>query len=217
MPATHVVKAGEHLGSIARGFGYEGFSAIWEHPANAALKALRKDPMQLAPGDEVFIPDRVQLIFKRATATTHDFRINVDTLSLTLRFVQFDGKPHANAPIVIKVEAPETDGASVQDEQALKLDGDGKISFDVASHVVAGVVELDGVTYPLEIGGLDPIETETGVAQRLANLGYLVLSDSDVDPVLLRLAIEDFQADNAQPTTGKSEDARAKLAEIYGA
>jgi hypothetical protein len=216
LPATHIVKEGEHLGRIARDFGFENFSMLWDHPENAALKQQRKDPMLLAPGDEVFIPDRVQLIFKRATAASHDFKVNIDTLTLNLRLVEFDGKPLANAPVVVRVEAPETDGASSQDEQTLTTDGDGNLSVDVASHVDSGSIEIDGVKFPLSIGGLDPIDTDSGVAQRLSNLGYLVLDDDDLDPELLRLAIQDFQADNELDTTGERADVEDKLAEIYG-
>lgn len=216
MPATHIVKNGEHLGSIARDFGFENFSVLWEHPDNATLKQLRKDPMLLAPGDEVFIPDRVQLIFKRATAASHDFKVTIDTLTLTLKLVAFDGKPLANSKVKVRVEAPETGGASSQDEQELTTDGDGNLTVDVASHVDSGSIEIDGVTFPLSIGGLDPIETESGVAQRLSNLGYLVLDDDDLDPALLRLAIQDFQADNGLPTSGERADVAGKLAEVYG-
>jgi hypothetical protein len=68
----------------------------------------------------------------------------------------------------------------------------------------------------LNIGGLDPIDTDSGTAQRLSNLGYLVLDDDDLDPELLRLAVQDFQADNDLPSSGERADIEAKLAEVYG-
>lgn len=216
LTATHIVKPGEHLGSIARKFGYENFSVLWEHPGNAAIKKLRKDPMQLAPGDEVFIPDRVELTFNRDTAATHDFKVQVDTLKLKLRFVDLEGEPLKNAPALVKVRAPVTSGASTQDEQKLTTDGDGHLEVDVAADVTEGSVEIDGVVYALAIGGLDPVDTDTGAAQRLSNLGYLALDDDDLDPEQLRLSIEDFQADNDLELTGKRADIETKLAEVYG-
>jgi N-acetylmuramoyl-L-alanine amidase len=214
--ASHIVKAGEHLGSIARKFGYENFSVLWDHPNNAALKQLRKDPMQLAPGDEVFIPDRVRLVFNRTTAASHDFRVHMDTLTLNLRLLDFDGKPRKNANVLVRVEAPETGAASNASEQTLTTDGEGNLSVEVAPHVADGSIEIDGVVFNLGIGGLDPVDTDSGAAQRLANLGYLVLDDDDLDPTLLRLAIEDFQADNQLQVTGKRADVQAKLLEVYG-
>jgi hypothetical protein len=214
--ATHIVEAGEHLGTIARKFGFENFSVLWEHPGNAAIKQLRKDPMQLAPGDEVFIPDRVELTFNRDTAATHDFKVQVDSLKLKLRFVDLEGKPRANVPAIVKVKAPVTGAASSSDEQELTTDGDGNLEVAVAADVTDGSVEIDGVVYALAIGGLDPIDTDTGAAQRLSNLGYLALDDDDLDLEQLRLAIEDFQADNKLELTGKRVDIEAKLTEVYG-
>lgn len=215
MPATHVVKPGEHLGAIAKRYGYENFSALWEHPDNAALKAKRKDPLQLAPGDELFVPDRVQLIFKRETESSHDFQVHLDTVLLKLRLLDFDGKPRKDAPVIVRVEAPADGGATSKAQQELLTDGDGNLTIEISKHVDRGSVEVDGVELPLAIGGLDPVETETGVAQRLNNLGYLLL-DGALDPDQLRLAILDFQADNDLALTGLAADVADKLAEVYG-
>lgn len=216
MPATHVVEPGEHLGSIARKFGFENFSVLWEHPDNAALKRLRKDPMQLAPGDEVFIPDRVELTFDRATAASHDFKVQVDALTLTLRLLDSEGEPRANEKVTVRVEAPETGAASNRSEQTLTTDADGVLSVAVAPHVRDGSIELDGVVYQLGIGGLDPVSTDNGAAQRLGNLGYLVLDGEELDSEELRLAIEDFQADHDLELTGNRADIEAELTKAYG-
>lgn len=214
MTATHIVKPGEHLGAIAKQYGYENFSVLWEHPSNAALKARREDPLQLAPGDEVFVPDRVQLIFNRATDSSHDFKVHIDTMVLKLRLLDFDGKPRKNTKVIVRVETRDTGEASSQAEQ--ETDGDGNLTIEVASHVDRGSIEVDGVELPLEIGGLDPVTTDTGAAQRLANLGYLVLDESDLDAEQLRLAIQDFQADQGLPLSGQRADVEGKLSEVYG-
>lgn len=215
MTARYIVEAGEHLGVIARKFGYSNFSVLWDHPENAALKALRQEPTLLAPGDEVFIPDRVQLVFERLTDASHDFRAQVDTLKVTFRLLGIDGLPRKNAKVRIRVEGPETDGASQQFEQQLVTDGDGNVSVDIATHVDSGSIEIDDVEYPLRIGGMDPVETQAGVLQRLQNLGYLPLED-EPDPTRLKLAIEDFQIDNDLPVTGERADIEAKLKAVYG-
>ena len=132
MTATHIVEAGEHLGTIARKFGFENFSVLWEHPSNAAIKALRKDPTLLAPGDEIFIPDRVRLVFSRLTDASHDFKVHLDTLKLSLRLLELDGEPRKNARVVVRVETPETGGASSSNEQELVTDGDGNVTYGEA-------------------------------------------------------------------------------------
>jgi hypothetical protein len=215
MTAIHLVEPGEHLGMIARKFGFANFSLLWEHPENAALKALRKEPTQLAPGDEVFIPDHVQLIFERLTDASHDFKVQIDKLELRLKLLGLDGKPLANAPVIARIEAPETDSASTTLESELTTDGEGNLTFEIATHVTSGSLEVEGVVIPLRIGGLDPVDTETGLRQRLRNLGYLPLEDAS-DPTQVSLAVEDFQSDNELPITGKAADIETKLVEVHG-
>ncbi|HET9929288.1 MAG TPA: LysM domain-containing protein [Polyangiaceae bacterium] len=214
MTATHTVREGEHLGTIAKKYGFVNFSVLWEHPENASLKELRKDPMLLAPGDKVFIPDRVQLIFQRATHDSYDFKVRRDKLSLILKFFDFGGTPRKNTPVALNVLAPDTGAASSGPPQT--TDGDGSVSIDIATHVNTGTLELDGVELPLHIGALDPIETENGVAQRLRNLGYPVPASPKKEPQQMRLALEEFQADYGQKVTGERADVEPKLKEIYG-
>lgn len=215
MTAIHVVEPGEHLGTIARKFGFANFSLLWEHPENANLKALRKQPTQLAPGDEVFIPDHVQLVFERMTDASHDFKVQIDKLALRLKLLGLDGKPLANTRVIARIEAPEADSASTTLESELSTDGAGNLAFEIATHITSGSLEVDGVVIPLRIGGLDPADTEVGSRQRLRNLGYLTLED-EFDPNQLSLAVEDFQADNELPITGKAADIETKLVEVYG-
>jgi Putative peptidoglycan binding domain len=216
VPVKHVVASGEHLGVIARQFGYENFSVLWEHPENAALKELRKDPLQLAPGDVVFVPDRVQLVFNRATDSSHDFKVHVDTMVLKLRLLDQDGEPRKNRPVTLRVETRDTGAASTQAAAQQQTDADGNLNIEIASHVTSGSIEVDGEVFDLAIGGLDPIDTESGVAQRLANLGYLVLSESKLDPEHLKLAIQDFQLDHDLPATGEAADIQEPLKDAYG-
>ena len=215
MTAVHIVRPGEHVGAIARKYGYENFSTLWEHPENAALKEKRGDPMLLAAGDELFIPDRVLLVFDRATDASHDVKVHLDTLTLKLRLLDIDGEPLKNAKVAVHIEVPETSAASQSSEQELTTDGDGNLSLEVAKHVTQGSIVVDGVEIPLRIGLLDPLDTDAGLAQRLGNLGYMAPRDGfDADE--LRLAILDFQADNDLAMTGKAEDVRSKVEELYG-
>ena len=57
---VHTVQQGEHLPALAERYGFQTIDPIWNDPANAELKQLRKNPMVLMPGDEVTIPDREQ-------------------------------------------------------------------------------------------------------------------------------------------------------------
>lgn len=218
MPATHIVKSGEHIGSIARLYGFANYSPIWQHPNNASLKAKRKDPLVLAPGDELFIPDHVELVFTRATDASHDLRVNLDMFTLKLRLLDEDGQPRKNEEVRVRVETPEKGEASPSSERVETTDGDGNLSVEVASHVQGGTIEIDGQSYDLAVGRLDPVEADTGVAQRLANLGYLQLDDDEeVPPDVLRAAVCDFQADHGLDMTGEPSDIEDALEDSHGA
>jgi hypothetical protein len=53
---THVVQQGERLGRIARQHGFYDWKMLWGAPENDALRAKRKEPQWIRPGDEVVIP-----------------------------------------------------------------------------------------------------------------------------------------------------------------
>jgi len=68
-------------------------------------------------------------------------------------------------------------------------------------------VEEDGFedVFRLQVGELDPIETDEGVVKRLANLGYATTPD-------LAAGLSSFQHANGLAVTGTLDDAtRAKL------
>ncbi|MFZ5889485.1 MAG: peptidoglycan-binding protein [Myxococcota bacterium] len=213
----HVVQSGEHIAQIALKYGYENFSVLWEHPQNAELKSKRGTPFLLAPGDELFIPDHVRLVFSRVTDASHDVVVRVDKLGVHLRLLGLDSQPRKQTPVTVRAEPPQTGQASVQAEQALTTDGEGKVSVEIAKHVTEGAVIIDGFEFAMHIGMLDPIEEDSGLGQRLTNLGYPVPADpDDRDPDELQSAIEEFQCDHGMKVTGKREDVESKIKELHG-
>src|ERR1035438_5291586 len=60
MPTAYTVKQGDHLSRIADQFGFSDYRVIWDYAGNADLKAQRKNPHVLFPGDSVIIPDKEQ-------------------------------------------------------------------------------------------------------------------------------------------------------------
>ena len=217
MTAVHVVKAGEHIGAIALKYGFENFSVLWEHPENAELKSKRTTPFLLAPGDELFIPDHVRLVFSRSTDASHDIRVQVDKMALHLRLLGLDSKPRKYTPVVVRVDPPEAGAASAQAEQNLTTNGDGKVSVDMAKHVLVGSGQIEKLEFTMHIGMLDPIEEENGLAQRLTNLGYFVPADAEErDDDELQSAIEEFQCDHGLKVTGQRADVESKIKELYG-
>ena len=70
----------------------------------------------------------------------------------------------------------------------------------------------------LSIGGLDPLDEESGQRQRLNNLGYNAGEVDSQDPQQFKSAIEEFQCDfKVKPLDGICGPVtQAKLKEVYG-
>ena len=172
--AVHIVKPGEHIGVIAARYGFENFSEIWNHPDNAELREKREQPFILQAGDLLHIPDPVRLRFSRATAASHDFSVNIDRIQLQLRVLDLEAKPRANVEVTIEAEQPETGKASSSKSQQRTTDGDGKLQIEISKTCSIAELVVDQLEFEVQVGALDPIDTDTGLAQRLTNLGYFV-------------------------------------------
>ena len=186
MATSYVVKQGDHLSRIAFEHGFRDFHTIWDDPANAALKKLRGNPNVLMPGDTVVIPDRSQRIEKRPSGATHIFVTPIPTLRLrvVVRDVNGDPIPDKDCELVVDGE-----------KKMLKTDGDGRIDEELPILAQGGALVLDGGEYELKIGDLDPIEEQSGQRARLANLGYYLGGEIEIDEEELKSAVEEFQCD----------------------
>lgn len=212
------VEQGDHLPALADEAGFSDWHTVWDAPENAELRGQRKDPGLLAPGDRVYIPDKlagggVQV----ATGSTTRFRVKVRLPKLRMEVRGFDGKPLGGADCTVSV-----DGAEVK----VKTGGDGRIEIDLTPDARDAALTVDGTAWSLRIGHLDPVDTDTGLWARLRNLGYLVDEDSEdgdaapdapPDPELLAFAIELFQRDHGLAIDGSdTASITAKLKDVYG-
>ena len=194
MAGNYTVKQGDHLSSVAKAFGFSDYHTIWDHPQNATLKHLRKNPNVLNPGDSLFIPDREKRQEARNTDQRHKFKKNVPDLKLRITLEDIYEKPIANAPCTLTLG-----GSSIQ----VTTDGTGKIEHEIAPDVHEATLLIEDAQTPfdnsplaIKIGNLDPIDTLTGQLARLENLGYYYGNiDNPVDADV-ESAVEEFQCDN---------------------
>ena len=84
MPEYHTVEQGEHLAAIAAAYGFMSSATVWEHPGNAGLRELRKNPNILLPGDTVFIPDKEKKEVPVAAGKSSRFQVAREKLKLRL-------------------------------------------------------------------------------------------------------------------------------------
>ncbi len=242
MAERHTVSQGECIDSIALEHGFFA-ETIWLHPDNEELKALRKDPNVLQPGDVVVIPDLRPRTEARATEGTHRFKRKGVPGLVKLRFLR--PKPQEDADDesaegdedVSVYEEPELSGQPQEMEPIadapyrLKLgtstfegssDSEGIVEHAIPPDIEEGEITFnlggeDEITFPLAFGQMDPVSTIVGARKRLHNLGYQCTMEEDEITPELREVIGAFQNDNDLEVNGELDDAtKDKLLEVHG-
>jgi LysM repeat protein len=216
MPSTHTVVQGEHLSSIADQYGFTDYNVIWNDANNADLKQQRVNPNVLQAGDSVYIPDKQQKDESGATTQRHIFNLNQTPLMLRLLFEDAYEKPVANAPCTLYLG---------QDKSSVTSDGTGKLEKRITPKDTSGTVVLGTADTPyqddqlqISIGELDPIDSLSGQAARLNNLGYFAGTPATADDAQFESAVEEFQCDQSLlPVDGvPGAQTQAKLKAVHG-
>lgn len=208
MPQTYKVAQGDDLTTIAKRFDFNDWRTIYLDASNAAFRALRPDPFILFPGDTINIPDKQPRNEEAATGKSHKFYVHGMTRVLRLRLLDPFGEPFAEEPYQFFLG-----GQIVSSDK--RTDKDGIASEDVPIDARAGKLSIQGFSWELAIGELNPIDQTddigiSGAQGRLLNLGYPVGAvDGQMGPKTVA-AIEMFQRDTKLPITGKLDDATKK-------
>lgn len=215
MPSSHIVQQGEHLAAIAAQYGFQDYTVVWNHPDNASLKQLRKNPNVLLPGDTLTVPDKQAGTESAATAQRHTFKLAA--MPLTLRFVLEDvfDKPVANTPCSLQ-----GDGTAAQ----ITSNGAGAIQQRIPVTTGALTLTVASDTTPsgnqpiaVDVGALDPVDALSGQAGRLNNLGYGAGTPQDATNPQFQSALQEFQCDSSLLVDGVAgPKTQAKLREIHG-
>lgn len=216
MPIVTVV-AGDCIVSIAAAQGFRA-ETLWNHGENAALKALRGNPMVLHQGDKVFIPEREDKQVEKPAGATHRFVFRaMPVTKLEVQLFDFMGEPRANMPCIVDIDGELREGRST--------DGDGFIREPISPLARTARIRFTGDDLPpwdeewleFDLGHVDPIDTVTGVQQRLLNLGAPAQQvTGDMDERTQR-SLRWLQRQHGLPVTGENDGATlAKLLEEHG-
>lgn len=196
----YTVKEGDCFFSIAHQHGFL-WETLWNLPANANLRAARKDPGLLLPGDQITIPDREIREESRNTEARHRFVTNEQLVKLRL-VIEYEDMPVGNAEYMLVVDGVAFRGAT---------DKDGLLEVSVPPDASQGQLEIKGLSFALHLGGLDPSSEDIGVQQRLANLDfYRGALDGQIGP-LTREAIANFQSRTGLEPSGEFDDATRQM------
>jgi N-acetylmuramoyl-L-alanine amidase len=203
------VEQGDHLSGIAARFGLPQFEIIWNHPENAALKAERKNPHILYPGDELYIPEHETKDHGKPSDDRHRFRVNAPSLYLRIRRKDLFGEKLACMPCELDIE-----GRTVR----LTTDADGMLEHRVSATAREAILRVQRRCRYLKIGHLDPIETRSGWRERLRNLGFYDVDPEDPnDAAELEAAVRMFQDKYGLAVDGICGPiTQGKLKEVHG-
>jgi hypothetical protein len=106
--------------------------------------------------------------------STTTFVSTPPTLPVAVKFTGADPSAYASKAYVVQ---------ELEDLTGLTTSGDGLATFDapITLQTMTVVFTDSGESWRLKIGSMDPIETLSGIWQRLQNLGYLE-GDIELDP-----------------------------------
>lgn len=202
-PEPYVIKQGDYVAKLAAMYGFDA-AAVWSDASNKELRDKREDPNILAPGDV--------LRFARAEppgrpirkASVNRYSVTIPKTKVSVIFVEGD-RGLANEAYLLEGLGKPLEGTT---------DAAGTVTFDAPVHVreVALTFKERGVTYPVRIGNMDPIEEPSGQRKRLQQLGYYDEFDGNAagsadDASRLAEAIGAFQAAMGRPVTGIPDQA----------
>lgn len=203
-----IVRPGDHLAKIAARFGFRDHHTVWDHPDNAPLRAQRSNPNVLLPGDQVVIPEHEQKSVTAATGKRHRFVAEQSRLVLRLVLRRPDGSNHADLACTLELDGTQT---------SLVTDNAGMIERPLRPDTRFAELRAGDVVRRLSIGDLHPVDSESGLRSRLANLGYLLEEPGRDEREALRSAVEEFQCDVGLKVTGEVDaQTQARLLESHG-
>jgi N-acetylmuramoyl-L-alanine amidase len=215
MPTEHVVRQGDCLSKLARRYGLSNWRTIYEHPNNADFRTLRPDPNVIYPGDRIFIPDREERTEACATEQRHRFRRRGDETCLRLWLQDEEGESLEGATYRLEV------GPRLQEGQ---VGPDGLVELSIDPQEESGLLIVcpdestpeATMTWQLGLGGLDPVDTTSGIQARLNNLGFNSGSVDGIDGPLTQEAVRGFQEEYGLQVDGiAGPETQAKLEEVH--
>lgn len=197
----HKVRKGDCVASIAAEYGFADWRAVWNHPGNADLRARRKSPNVLLEGDDVVLPEPRKVMATVPAGKDHRFVLRLPRARLRLELHDRRGRALASRRFELTVGGETLSGTT---------DDAGRIDEPIPARAQEAELRvfLDGdreLEIPLAVGHLDPEDSESGVRQRLRNLGYL--REREPDDEVITSALREFQRDNGLELTGSADDA----------
>lgn len=164
----YVVRQNDYLLKIAHKLGFDP-DAVWNDPSNGDLSQLRSDHSILFAGDLLQVPSPADApVHPLTVGSTNSFvAADAPATSISVKLVNDDDdQKYAGRAYTI---------TELADLTGLTSGGDGVLTFQVPVTLDAATIVFadNGESLVLQIGGMDPIDTMSGVFKRLQNLGFI--------------------------------------------
>jgi N-acetylmuramoyl-L-alanine amidase len=201
----YVIRQGDTLSGLAYRFGFDA-RTVWDHAKNADLRKRRGDPNILWPTDVLYIPTKRPQFKTVITGAVNTYVCQAPP-TMTLR-IKFLGAKFASQPCTV---------AELDQPTGLATDSAGVLAFAVPVTLEVATITVTALAFTCtcRIGHLDPIDTLSGISQRLQNLGLIhdSLPPSAASLGIVRGALRTFDAsgaagqdDTASPYQGLSDE-----------
>lgn len=214
MPATHIVKPGECLSSIAAKYGFASWKTIYDDPANSDFKAKRPNPNLIYAGDALVIPDKKKKSSGKPTGKKHKFKVKTEKTLLRLK----PDVPETYRYVLdvgLRSYKGKTDGKSVLEHEIRPDAEEATLTLWPASD--GDDPPDDAIRYALAIGHQAPLEETAGVQGALTALGYYWGEIDGIAGPITQEAVKAFQLDQGDEPTGIIDDPlRDKLRQKHG-
>jgi len=212
---THKIKTGECFSSLAEKYGFHEADALYSHADNATLKAKRKNPNLLVTNDRVTIPDKTSKKESCADSAKHRFKAKGIHTHLRLLLEDFQGNALGTKAYALEIGNDKFEGKTksdgLVDHLVLAASTDGTLT------VWLGADKKKSIIWPLEIGFLEPHDTNKGVQARLNNLGYTCGKEDGIVGPNTKSAIKVFKKNNGLADDDTLDDTtRNKIKDVYG-
>jgi len=212
--SVHTVEQGECLLVIAHKYGFGSWHTVYDHARNAELRKQRPNPNILAPGDKVYIPDKLEKEASVSTGALHRFQVSIERHMLRLVLKNNSGRPYAGKKYKLQVGDQTSEGVT---------DDTGLVEQEIAGGEQVGTLlmwpgsDADApLTWKLKLGELDPVDEITGVQARLNNLGFPCGAVDGSHGPQTEAALKEFQGSCGLEQTGEVDDAtRNKLRDMH--
>ncbi len=207
MPIRHTIKQGESVISLSELHGLFA-ETIWNDPANAELKAKRKDMNVLMPGDVLVIPDKRLKEVRRETNNVHKFQRKGIPAIFRMQLFEIE-EPRANQKFTLEVDGQRFEG---------QTDSRGVLEQAIPANSKKGVLIIgaDALQLKLDFGYLDPINEIAGVKKRLNNMGYDCGEPTNGINDEMRNQLKKFQKRFELEETGETDaETLKKLEELH--